>query len=90
MSEILTMALCFSEVLTESLDFLDEKVDILEGGSRVGDDHAEEVDLVSLGLVAHHRAATLHHHGFDFGCHLAKEHSDEDKVRSILQPHTGV
>lgn len=58
------------QVLSESLDLLDEEVDVRLGGSVIGDDHAEEVDLVSLRLVAHHGGAALHHHGFDLRRHL--------------------
>lgn len=39
----------------------------------IGDDHAEEVDFVSLRLVAHHGGAALHHHRFDLRRHLEEE-----------------
>lgn len=58
------------KVLAQSFDLLDEKVDILEGGGRIGDHHAEKVDLVPLWLVADHGRAVLHHPGFYHGGHL--------------------
>lgn len=42
------------QVLAQPLDLVDEEVDIRLGGCRVGDHHAEEIDLVGLWLVAHH------------------------------------
>lgn len=62
------------QVLSESLDLFDEEVNVLEGGGRVGDDHAEEVDFVSLWLVAHHGCPVLHHPSFDRRSNLRKKH----------------
>ena len=56
--------------MAESFDLLDEEVDVLESGGGVGDDHPEEVHLVSLGLVAHHGGAVLHHPGLYHRRHL--------------------
>ena len=60
------------QVMAQPLDLIDEEVDVRLGGGRVGDDHAEEVDLLTLGLVAHHGGPRLHHQRLDLGGHLGK------------------
>lgn len=49
------------QVVPQSLDLIHQEVDVGAGCSGVGDDHAEEVDLVPLRLVAHHGRPRLHH-----------------------------
>lgn len=61
------------QIPPESFDFLHQEVDIGSRRGRVGDDHAKEVDLLPLRLVAHHRGARLHHHGLDLWGHLLEE-----------------
>lgn len=70
-----------SQVLSESLDLLDEEVDVRLGGSVVGDDHAEEIDFVSLRLVAHHGGAALHHHRFDLWRHLEGVEEEDTRLK---------
>lgn len=59
--------------MPQSLNLLDQEIDVWPGGGRVGDDHAKEVDLISLWLVTHHRSARLHHHCFDLRSHLLQK-----------------
>lgn len=42
------------QVVSEPIDLVHQEVNVCAGCSGVGDDHAEEVDLVPLRLVAHH------------------------------------
>lgn len=63
----------FLKVLAQSLNLFDEEVNICKCSSWVGDDHAEEVDLVSLRLIAHHGRSVLHHSGFDDRGHLQQK-----------------
>lgn len=65
------------QVLSQSFDLLYEEVDVGPGGSGVGDDHAKEVDLVSLRLVAHHSGPGLHHHRLDLRGHLSRKAATE-------------
>ena len=58
------------QVVAQSLDLVDQEVDVGARGRRVGDHHAEEVDLLTLRLVAHHGGPTLHHQGLDLRSHL--------------------
>lgn len=55
----------FLKILSQSLNLFNEEVNVFKGSSWVGDDHTEEVDLVSLRLIAHHGRSILHHSGFD-------------------------
>lgn len=64
---------CFLQVVPQALNLLDQEVDVWPGSSRVGDDHTEEVDLVTLWLVANHRSPRLHHHCLDLWGHLLRE-----------------
>lgn len=65
-----TIQVWFLQVVPQPLNLLDQEVDVWPGSRRVGDDHAEEVDLVSLWLVTHHSSARLHHHRLDLWGHL--------------------
>ncbi len=56
----------FLKILSQSLNLFNEEVNVFKGSSWVGDDHTEEVDLVSLRLIAHHGRSVLHHSGFDY------------------------
>lgn len=56
----------FLKILSQSLNLFNEEVNVFKGSSWVGDDHTEEVDLVSLRLIAHHGRPVLHHSGFDY------------------------
>ena len=58
------------QVVAQSLDLVDQEVDVRARGGRVGDHHAEEVDLLPLWLVAHHGSSTLHHQRLDLRSHL--------------------
>lgn len=79
--------------MAESLDLLDEEVDVLESSCGVGDHHAEEVHLVPLRLVADHGCAVLHHPGFYYRSHLEADrfrfrHSHEIAFKTKLNAVT--
>lgn len=62
-----------SQVLSQIVDLIQDKVHVLPADLRTDDDHPEEVGLFSVGLVANHHAALLHHALFDHRCHLQEE-----------------
>lgn len=62
-----------SQVLSQIVDLIQDKVHVLPADLRTDDDHPEEVGLFSVWLVAHHHAALLHHALFDHRCHLQEE-----------------
>lgn len=66
--------MCVLQIVPQSFNLLNQEVDVRPGGSGVGDDHAKEVDFVSLGLVAHHGGPGLHHHCLDLRGHLSEMH----------------
>ena len=78
------------QVVAQSLDLVDQEVDVGARGRRVGDDHAEEVDLLTLRLVAHHGGPTLHHQSLDLRSHLhatGRTYADHWLVEQIHTEH---
>lgn len=66
---------------------IQDKVHVLSADLRTDDDHPEKVGFVSVQLVAHHHAATLHHALLHHWGHLQEERGDiamADSTDSIL------
>lgn len=58
------------DVLPQSLDLIQQEVNVPWRHNRVGDGHPEEVREVTQGLVLNHQGPRLHHFGFDLWCNL--------------------
>ena len=56
--------------------FIQDEVHVRGADPGADDDHPKEVGIVSVGLVAHHHAARLHHALLDLWCHLEEEQSE--------------
>lgn len=59
-----------SQVLSQVVYLVQDKVHVLPADLRTDDNHPEEVGLAPMGLIAHHHAALLHHALFDDWSHL--------------------
>lgn len=55
------------------MDLIQDKVQVLLADLRADDHHPEKVGLVTMGLVANHHAAFLHHALFHQWGHLQEE-----------------
>ena len=58
------------QVRPQAMNFIKDKVHVLGADPGADDDHPEEVGIDSMGLVAHHHAARLHHALLDLWRHL--------------------
>lgn len=65
-----------SQVLPQVVDLIQDKVQVLPADLRTDDHHPEKVGLVTVGLVANHHAALLHHALFHHWGHLWKERGE--------------
>lgn len=71
--------------MAQPLDLLDQEVDVRPAGSRVGNDHAEEIDFISLWLVTHHGGTRLHHPRLDLWGHLLQTFEENYKPNIYSQ-----
>lgn len=62
-----------SQVFSQIVYLIQDKVHVQPAGLRADGDHPEKVGTVSVWLVAHHHAALLHHALFHHRGHLQKE-----------------
>lgn len=58
------------QVVTQSIECIDEMIDILTLHPRVGDDVPEKVRDLPQGLIADHEGAVIHHGVLQAGGHL--------------------
>lgn len=65
-----------SQVFSQIVYLIQDKVHVLCAGLWADDDHPEKVDLVSVRLVADHHTAILHHALFNHRGHLQDEGGD--------------
>ena len=79
------------KIVTETLQFGHQKIDILSLDSRIWDDVSEEVRLIAERLVADHQGAGVHHSRFELGgdlkimkrCEVVEEQKEKQRIRSV-------